>query len=239
MAGFFFNFGRIFGEQSRKANWVYRSLAGNETQIRKAEHAIGRDLARAVLEETPADPDPCVDPWLTEVGAHLARGIESVKVPHTFQMRGLLLDEPNAFALPGGFIFVTRGLLKLCQVNPDEAAFVLAHEMAHVLKGHAMERIMTQSVIQTALSRWNPVQGLLAAPLKGLVGLLLQQHSSQEQELEADRLGLQIVRQVGFDPMGARRLFTRLADLSPDMSGLGRYFASHPPWRLRLQNLGI
>jgi len=239
MANMFFNLGKMLGGQARKANWLYTSLTGTEAEVRQAEAAIGRDLAQGVLQESELDPNPAVEPWLAELGQVLSTALPPTKIPIPFQFRGLLLNEANAFALPGGYIFVTRGLMQLCQVDQDEIGFVLAHEMAHVVLGHAIDRMMTQSLIQTAVSRWNPVTGILGTPLKGLLGLLLQQGYSQEQELQADQLGLETARKAGFDPRGARRLLVRLAELAPDGVSLGAYFSSHPPWHVRLRSLGI
>ena len=64
MAGFFYNVGRFLGGQARKAKWAFRSLTGTEAEAVRAEHGVGRDLARAVLEEVEADPDPAVARWL-------------------------------------------------------------------------------------------------------------------------------------------------------------------------------
>jgi hypothetical protein len=187
VGGFFYNLGRFLGRQSRKANWAFRSLTGTEADAVRAEWAVGRDLAQSVLEEVRADPDPAVARWLGEVGGLLARGVGQKE--RAFAFRAVLATEPNAFALPGGFVFVSRALLRLCQGSHDDLAFVLGHEMGHVVCGHAMERLVARSLIGTAVGRWNPAGGLLRGPLAGLMTTLLQQGYSQDQELEADRVG--------------------------------------------------
>ena len=70
--------------------------------------------------------------------------------------------ELNAFALPGGFIFVTEPILKLCEYNADEIAFILSHEMAHVIRGHAMERIIS-STLTNVISRTSIARGAVSA----------------------------------------------------------------------------
>src|SRR5262245_16162199 len=99
MAGFFFQFGRFFGEQSRKAGWLFRSLTGSADDAWRAEQAVGRDLARNVLAQAETDSDPAVARWLDEVGGPLVDTTRQRGRAFTF--RALLLPEPNAFALPG------------------------------------------------------------------------------------------------------------------------------------------
>jgi Zn-dependent protease with chaperone function len=147
------------------------------------------------------------------------------------------VPEPNAFALPGGFIFATRSLLRLCQGSHDDLAFVLGHEMAHVLCGHVMERLVARSLLSTAVGRLNPVGGLLRMPVASLMATLLQQGYSQDQELEADSVGLELMQRAGFDPAAGPRLLDRLRQHFAAPSELAGYFSSHPPWQVRLDSL--
>jgi len=234
LGGFFYRLGRFLGNQSRKANWAFRSLTGTEAEAVRAEEAVGRDLARDVLGQVEADPDPDVARWLAEVGGLLAAAVGQKE--RSFAFRSLMVPEPNAFALPGGFIFVSRALLRLCQGSHDDLAFVLGHEMAHVLSGHVMERMVARSLIGAAVGRLNPFR-LLRGPMAGLMSVLLQQGYSQGQELEADRLGTEIARRAGFDPAAGPRLLGKLQQLFAMPGELMGYFSSHPPWEVRLANL--
>src|SRR5207237_1844974 len=140
MAGFLRNLGRMVGEQSRKAAWLFNSVAGTEADAWRSEQRVGRDLARAILATAEVDPDPAAARWLDEIGGLLAG---EVRPPgRAFVFRSLLLPEPNAFALPGGYVFATRALLQLCQGSHDDLAFVLAHEIGHIVRGPAMERLV-------------------------------------------------------------------------------------------------
>jgi predicted Zn-dependent protease len=146
--------------------------------------------------------------------------------------------EPNAFALPGGFIFVTRSLLELCQWNQDEVAFILAHEMGHVIRGHAMSRIISNSAVATA-SRVAPVRGVLAGWLRKVGVQFLESAYSQDLESEADKLGVRLAAAAGYDPGACVQLLSRLAKLSQPVGqfDLGSYFSSHPPFKTRIQNI--
>lgn len=228
MAGFFFKLGQFLGVQSRKAGWMYRSLTGTDAEALRAEQAVGRDLARAVLSESEADPDPAVARWLDEVGGVLADAVRPRG--RTFSFRALLMPEPNAFALPGGFIFVTRSLLRLCQSSHDDLAFVLGHEMGHVLRGHAAERMISGSILRTTV-------GVLRLPAAALLGTLLQRGYAQDQELEADREAVRLTAAAGFDAAAGARLFEKLRLSLAGPSELAGYFTTHPPWDVRLEQL--
>jgi predicted Zn-dependent protease len=228
MAGFLFNLGRILGEQSRKAGWLFRSATGSEEDAWRAEQAVGRDLARKVLSQAEADPDPEVARWLDEVGGLLVGEVRPRG--RGFVFRSLLLPEPNAFALPGGFVFATRSLLRLCQTSHADLAFVLGHEISHVTKGHAAERMVAGSMLRTAA-------GMLRLPAAGLVSTLLQQGYAQGQEMEADAEAVRLCKRAGFDPAAGARLLEQLRLRLAGPSELMGYFASHPPWEVRLAQL--
>jgi predicted Zn-dependent protease len=227
--------GRFLGGQARKANWAFRSLTGTEAEAVRAEYGVGRDLARTVHEEISADTDPAVARWLDEIGGLLTAAVKQKE--RTFTFRAVLIQEPNAFALPGGFVFISRALLRLCQGSHDDLAFVMGHEMAHVLCGHTMERLVARSLISAAVGRFSPMTRLLRRPLTGLMATLLQQGYSQDQELEADRLGVELARRAGFDPEAGPRLLDRLRQRFASPSEVLGYFSSHPPWEVRLAAL--
>jgi predicted Zn-dependent protease len=234
MPGFFYHLGRNVGTQLRKANWVLRSLTGTEAEAIQAEYAVGRDLARALLAQVEPDPDPAVAQLLEDVGSRLAGRVKDRQ--RRFHFRATRSPEVNAFALPGGFVFVTRPLLELCQGDPDEMAFILGHEMGHVVGRHAIDRLVAQSAIGV-VAKLPRAGGLLGLPLARLVTTLLQQGYSQDQELEADRLGVRLAQGAGFDAAAALRLLARLGGPSTDTRILGSYLSSHPPLEVRIQHL--
>lgn len=228
MAGFLRRLGQMVGEQSRKAAWLFNSLTGTEADAWRSEQRVGRDLARAILAQSETDPDPAAARWLDEIGGVLAG---AVRPPgRTFVFRSLLMPEPNAFALPGGYVFATRSLLRLCQASHDDLAFVLAHEMGHILRGHAAERLVAGSLMRAGV-------GLLRMPAASIFSALLQGGYAQDQELEADREAVRLCRRAGFDAAAGVRLLEQLRLRLAGPSELMGYFASHPPWDVRLDHL--
>ena len=232
----FFELGRMVGRQARKARWMWESVAGSEAAAIQAEHAVGRDMAAVVLEATPRDSDRTTQALLDEVGEKLAVVVRNRL--HRFQMTVIDADRPTAFALPGGFIFVARALVSLGDRNPDALAFVLAHEMAHVIRRHAIERLLQQKVV-SAVALASPGRGALASWIRKAGFQGLERAYARDEEFEADELGLLLMRAAGFDPAGAIRMLQCLGALSPspDSLGLSRYLSTHPPIEERVSRL--
>lgn len=148
-----------------------------------------------------------------------------------------ILNAPaiNAFALPGGYLYVTRGLLALAN-DSSEVAAVLAHEMAHVTANHAVER---QNKARNAVIVSRVVTDVLDGDSAGRLALASSQRSlasfSRQQELEADAMGVKTVGRAGYDPFAAARFLTTMARFAsyrsssgPTMEKAPDFLASHP-----------
>jgi predicted Zn-dependent protease len=234
MGNFFYNLGKMVGPSVRKGQWVVQSLTGSEADALQAEVEVGRDLARTLTREMEIDPQPEARQLLDTLGAALAGRLRDRRRQFHFNL--VRAAEVNAFALPGGFVFVTRPLMELCGWDRDEVAFILGHEMAHVLKGHVMERIMSGWALAAA-GRAMPLAGWAGALLRGQIQELLHRAYSRDQELDADRLGVRLAHSAGLDPAGAIRLLRRLQGCSPDDPAVSSYFSSHPPFAIRIENV--
>lgn len=232
----FYRLGQTAGVQFRKAKWIWQSAAGSEADAIQAEHRVGRDMAAVVLEETPRDSDQTTQGLLDEVGGKLTAVVRNRL--HRFQMTCITADRPTAFTLPGGFIFVARPLVDLCGPDRDEVAFVLGHEMAHVIRRHAIDRLLKQKVL-SAVTLVSPGRGALASWIRQVGFQSLERAYSQDEEFEADELSLLLMRGAGFDPAGAIRVLQRLGELDrpPHSLGLGAYLSTHPPVEDRVLRL--
>jgi predicted Zn-dependent protease len=150
--------------------------------------------------------------------------------PYTFHV----VDSPevNAFALPGGPIYVNSGLVELCD-SEDELAAVLAHEMSHVAARHTTEMLTTQNLTQIVLIAAISVIPVPMPPIAWegaklgyVLGLL---RYSRGKEAEADHLGLQLVNAAGYDPGGMAVVFRKLSEQQQSLpSVVERFFSSHP-----------
>jgi len=193
------------------------------------EIALGKQLAEEVRRQARLKDDPLISEYVNRVGQNLARNSDA-KMAFTFQV---VEDEtPNAFSLPGGFIFVNTGLIKIAD-EEDEFAAALAHEIAHVAARHltcqaTKQQLMTMLAIPAGavLGGWGGVlarQGMNA----GMPAALMK--FTRANENEADYLGLQYLYAAGYDPNGAVSMFEKLEMLQRQSPGaLARIFASHP-----------
>jgi beta-barrel assembly-enhancing protease len=236
MSGLFYNLGKMLGPTARKARWIWLSMTGTEAEAIRIEGEVGKELAREIRHQLKTAPDPRLSHLLNEVGSKLAGYVANESRRFSFEI--FEAGQPNAFALPGGYIFVTRSLIELCEYNRDEIAFILGHEMGHVIRGHAMDRIITNSAI-TIGANITSIRGPLSAWLSTIGINLLQSTYSQELELEADNLGARLAVAAGFSAKAPQVLLSRLANLNPadESSNPGHYFSSHPAINLRIQKI--
>ena len=228
--------GKKVGPKVRKARWMWESMTGTEADAIRLEHSVGRDLAHEAKQQLQMDPEARAHETLEEVGYPLATRVANKL--RSFHFEAFLSHEPNAFALPGGFVFVSRPILELCRWDRDQIAFLLGHEMAHIIKGHTFERIVANSAIST-VSRAGPARGVLGGWLRTVGVRFLETAYSRDQELEADRLGVRLAVAAGYRPQGATELLSRLAQLkaAPDPLDLGEYFSTHPKAEVRVRSI--
>jgi predicted Zn-dependent protease len=215
---------------------MWQTFTGTEADAIKVEYEVGLDLARQVRQQLGHQQQPQTDQVLNEIGNRLSGCVANKS--RRFNFESVNGPEPNAFALPGGFIFVTQSLVELCRYDKNEIACILGHEMAHIIRGHAMNRIVRNSAIAAA-SRAAPIRGALSGWLRKVGVQFLESAYSRDLESEADRFGVRLVAAAGYEPDACVQLFTRLAKLksAPDDFDLGSYFSSHPPFKVRIENI--
>ncbi len=238
MSSFFEGLGRKLGRAAvpayRKTKWVWDSVTGTEQEALEAEQKLGEILATELRLATEIIDDPDL---LNGIRGICRRLQESIDQPD-FQYHCELMqsDHPSAIALPGGYLFVSRSLVEFCDNNPDELAFVIAHETAHVIRRHTWDRMIQQSALKAAslvarragvLSVWLRQQGLP----------MLRSAHSKNHEFEADQDGVGLARAAGYEPNGALSFLKRIEKLGADPEVLGEYLASHPPAQERMANL--
>jgi len=236
VSGLFYNLGKMAGPKIRKAKWIWQSMTGSEADTIKTENEVGRDLACEIRYRAELDHDPNIKQMLNETGLHLAEYVADKS--RTFSFEIIKDTEPNAFALPGGFIFVTNSLVELCDRDRDELAFIIGHEMAHVIRGHAIKRIISESALNVA-SRTTPIRGQLSGWLQKVGIRFLENAYSQELESQADKLGVRLADAAGYNPNASIQLLRRLDGRNSSESQfiLGSYFSSHPPFEVRIRNI--
>jgi predicted Zn-dependent protease len=150
--------------------------------------------------------------------------------------------EINAFSGPGGYVYVTSGLMKLA--NDDELAAVLAHEIGHVVARHSLKSLQSSNEMNSLADWFGSITGIagktaedLGKAAANMVGNGLLTIHSRDEEREADFLGVRDARKAGFDPNGMIGMFKKLQELSKeDSSILGSLFSDHPDLEERIDN---
>jgi predicted Zn-dependent protease len=204
------------------------------------EIAIGRQSHPEILKQFGVyDEKPELNRLVDRVGKRIAAQSERPNLPWTFTV----LDTPmvNAMALPGGYIYITRGMLE--RVNSeDELAGVLGHEIAHVTARHAAQQMSRAQLAQLGLVLGSVLAGPQAAQQYGQfaelgLGLLFQKYS-RGQESQADLLGTGYIATAHFNPIGAERMLMTLMRLDKNpAAGIDRYFQSHPDPAKRVRDV--
>jgi beta-barrel assembly-enhancing protease len=228
--------GYRLGKTAAKAKNIFDLVGGEGEESLRAEIRLGHELAAAMLERVPLAEENPVTRFAEDIGRWLGGNVKEKRLPFTFRVtaeRAL-----NAFALPGGHVFVSWPMLEMCQGQRDEIAFVLGHEMAHIVLRHAVDRIVRDSIFALLLRQSSVKQA--AGTWLGRVGQqALSQAHSRESEWEADAFAVSLIRTCGGDALAGEQLLERLAQRMPNQSvaRLGEYFATHPPFAERLSRL--
>jgi len=193
------------------------------------EIQIGNDLAARILGAARLVPDESLQRYVNLVGRWVAAQTERPDLPWQFGV----LDAPevNAFAVPGGTVFITRGLLERMK-SEAELAGVLAHEVSHVVRKHHLKAI--QKGAQTALAGTAVSQALKTSRPEvrdKLVNLGTETYSrglDKSDEFEADRLGVVIAARAGYDTYGLPAVLQTLQAMNAQDSALAMMFKTHP-----------
>lgn len=215
-----------------KHQWNFYSL--------EKEVALGRQVAADVDRGIKLIDDPVVTEYVNRVGQNIVLHSDA-KVPFTIKV--VDTDEVNAFALPGGFFYVNKGLI-LAADNEAEIAGVMAHEIAHVAARHAVEQATKGEIVNLGtiplifLGGWAGYGVRQAAGFLVPLGFLKFTRSA---EAEADMLGVQYAWAAGYDPNGLITFFEKLESKEKKKPGtISTLFRTHPPTQDRLaavQNL--
>jgi predicted Zn-dependent protease len=206
------------------------------------EIEMGDGMSAQLLGAVPLVDDAELQRYVNDLGTWLALQTERSTLPWQF---GVLDDRDiNAFAAPGGRIFVSRGLFMLFR-NESELAGVLAHEIAHVVVKHHLEDIQEKSQSGLLKGLGGIAVGEMAGPGWDQVAQkfinagvdIWESGLNREDELEADHMGVVIAARGGFDPYGLMGVLNTLNQINPDSESYKLMYATHPSTSDRIASL--
>ena len=195
------------------------------------EIAIGRQANADTRKQLAVLPDQEVSSYVRSIGARLAKAASGPPYPYSFTVANY--REINAFALPGGPIWINRGALQAA-TNESQVAGVLAHEIAHVAQRHAAMQLSNGILANLGLSALGALLGntggaTAARAAAGLGTNLWFLKFSRDDESEADRVGLRILRRAGWDGRGMIELFQILTrEQGRNPGAVETFLSSHP-----------
>ena len=200
------------------------------------EVRLGQQLAAEVDRQAKFVDDPMITEYVNRVGQNIVIHSDA-KIPFTIKV--IDSDEANAFALPGGFFYVNKGLL-LAADNEAELAGVMAHEIAHVTARHAMENMRKAQIAEIGATIGSiflgGIPGLIYQSTAGLGLTALFLKFSRGAEEEADRLAAQYLWAAGYDPGAMSTMFEKLNTKNKKKPGfISRAFSTHPQTPDRLE----
>ncbi len=222
----------IAGDKKQDVNEIgnrkvaHRSIISQEKEIQ-----AGKSYAEEINRSAKMINDPVINEYVNRVAQNVARNSD-LSIPLTVRV----IDSPeiNAFALPGGFLYVNTGLL-LAADEEDQVAGVMAHEIAHVAARHWASQMTKATLAQLAMiplmivpMGYGVYYGVVEAWMNGVPLAFLK--FSRNAEAEADYLGIQYMYKAGYDPNAYVGFFGKIIDEDRRSPGsIPTVFASHPP----------
>jgi predicted Zn-dependent protease len=214
----------MIGKRNINKGIIAKMSGSTEKEVK-----LGRELAAEVDRQAKFVDDPVITEYVNRVGQNVVLHSDA-KIPFTIKV--IDSDEVNAFALPGGFFYVNKGLILVAD-NEAEVAGVMAHEIAHVAARHALEN-QTKGTLLEYLAMGTSIflggiPGMIYQNTAGLGLLGIFMKFSRSAEEEADKLGVQYMYAAGYDPSAMATMFEKLEAKNKKKPGLiSRAFASHP-----------
>ncbi len=197
----------------------------------EVDRQIGQETAKSVEEQIGLVDDKALNEYLERVGQRVVAALPSRQFTYRFTVVDQL--EPNAFAVPGGFVYVSRGLLALAKTE-DELAGVIAHEIQHVERRHSVRQMRKELGLGLLALPGVLVGGIVSEDLAALAGKPFEAVAagySRDQEREADTLGQPLAAAAGYDPKAMASILERMERFIGTLTGEKRtpsFFDSHP-----------
>jgi len=219
-----------------KTSKVIRKTFADITE--EEEYYIGRAVAALILSKYPVYDNTAINQYINYVGKGVVFYSDRPETYAGYHFLILDTEEVNALAAPGGFIFITKGLLKRCK-DEEMLACILAHEVGHVSAKHGLKSIRKSRLIdafkiigEEVVQRYGPEElaqltGIFEDVLGDIVEKLIERGYDRKYEYEADKLGVRFAFNTGYNPGGLADFLQTMVDDTSIVSGKG-WFKTHP-----------
>jgi len=218
-----------------------------EDLTEEQEYYLGRSVAAKILSQYPVYENDRLTTYVNKVGTAVSYTSDRPEIYGGYHFLVLNSEEINAFACPGGFIFVTRGLLSTCQ-DEEALACILAHEVGHVCAKHGLKAIkksrlmdafdvlLTETSKHYSQEQLSKLTGAFDGALGDIVDQLVVNGYSRQQEYEADQLSLRYATSAGYAASGLTESLEAMASSTQKSTGAG-FFKTHPDPNDRLEKV--
>lgn len=228
MTSWFRKLGIQVRQKATTAKWLFYEFTGTEEDSFRVEREAGRALADLLVHKYPPDEDPSVRKFIADMGGYLAHHVSATKYQLSFVP--VSSHVVNAFALPGGTVFITRGLMEFAEWERDEIAFALAHEIGHIVRRHARDKLVANAA-KKGLALLAP-RTRIQHSISSLCDAYVNSEYSKDCEFEADSFAADLLISGNMDPLSGCAFLGRLDDTST-----AAFFRSHPPVNDRIKNI--
>ena len=227
-------FGNILKKATEKAQTVQKAMAPMTVQ---EERDVGREVAAKAVAFFHLYQDPALTRYVNMVGATVAAQSERQDITYHFAV--LDSDDINAFSAPGGYIFITRAALALCE-DESELAGVLAHEVGHIAGKHVLKIVERDKAMRAGMDEakaYTPGSAYVQKMSKGILVKLIDQGLAPGDEFDADRRGIKYAHAAGYPADGLRQFLTKL-DQATEQGGQSFWTRTHPSVTDRNSRIG-
>jgi len=223
----------VLAEEPRAATHTRGNISDDD------EIALGNKFAEELEKEQPIVTNSVIDPYLSKMVQELAAKSQRPNMPYHIKLVNTM--EVNASSIPGGGLYLNRGLFELV-TSEDQLAATLAHEIGHVVGRHAINQLMlsfeAKALLKPVLENLHKQNGVIQKiilSMGGAVAMLAMLHFSRQDEAQADMLGFYELLRAGWDPRGFVKMFAMLDKLEKSSGGSRiRFLSDHPPTPERL-----
>jgi len=217
-------FGDFLKKAADKAQKVQKAMAPMTVQ---EESDVGREVAAKAVAFFHLYKDDALTRYVNLVGATVAAQSERQDITYHFAL--LDSDDINAFSAPGGYIFITRGALAICE-DESELAGVLAHEVGHIAGKHVLKIVERDKAMRAGMDEakaYTPGSAYVQKMSKGILVKLLDQGLAPGDEFDADQRGIKYAHAAGYPADGLTRFLTKF-DQATEQGGQSFWTRTHP-----------